>query len=155
MQYNIAQAKIYTTPNGYALDSFILLEQSTKQVSYSGLLKHIEDGLTDNISTQQALSKPIVGRINRQVKHMPIKTQVKLSLEPNSQHHQLEIIANDRPGLLAQMAQQFIANEIELHNAKINTLGNRVEDSFLISAKQGKQLSTESLDALTQAFEKL
>jgi len=155
MQYNIAQAKIYTTPNGYALDSFIVLEQSTKQVSYSGLLKHIEQGLTYNIRTQQALDKPIVGRVNRQVKHMPIKTQVKLSLEPNSQHHQLEIIANDRPGLLAQMAQQFIANEIELHNAKINTLGNRVEDSFLISAKQGKQLSTESLDTLTQAFEKL
>lgn len=154
MHYNIAQAKIYTTPSGYALDSFIILEQSTKQISYSGLLKHIEQELTKKIISHLPLEAPTVGRINRQVKHMPIKTQVKLTPEANQQH-QLEVIANDRPGLLALMAIQFMLNDIELHNAKINTLGNRVEDSFLISAKHGAPLSATAIQQITQAFEKL
>jgi [protein-PII] uridylyltransferase len=155
LHYNIAQAKIYTTQHGYALDHFLVLEQSTKQISYSGLLKHIEQTLTQAMASNHPLNAPIGGRVNRQVKHMPIKTEVKLSLEPNTHYHQLEVIANDRPGLLAQMAQQFIANDIELHNAKINTLGSRVEDCFLISAKHGKALSAEPLQAIQDALSKL
>jgi [protein-PII] uridylyltransferase len=155
MHYNIAQAKIFTTADGYALDSFIVLEQSTKQVSYSGLLKYIEQELAKKITSNAPLDTPISGRLNRQVKHMPILTQVHIRLEPNTQHHQLEVIANDRPGLLATMAQQFMANGIDLHNAKINTLGNRVEDSFLISGKQGVMLSPEALQKIVKSFEKL
>ncbi|HAJ72216.1 MAG TPA: [protein-PII] uridylyltransferase [Methylophilaceae bacterium] len=155
MHYNIAQAKIYTTQNGYALDSFIILEQTTKLVSYNGLLSLIEENLTSILIANQALADPIQGRVNRQVKHMPIKTNVKISSEANSGFHQLEIIANDRPGLLAQIAHQFLLFDIELHNAKINTLGNRVEDSFIISAKHGKQLSKESVQKIKAAFELL
>lgn len=155
LHYNIAQAKIYTTQHGYALDHFLVLEQSTKEISYSGLLKYIEQTLTQVIASSHPLNAPIVGRVNRQVKHMPIKTEVKLSVEPNTHYHQLEVIANDRPGLLAQMAQQFIANDIELHNAKINTLGSRVEDCFLISAKHGKALGAEPLQAIQDALSKL
>jgi len=62
------------------------------------------------------------------------------------------VIANDRPGLLASMAQIFLKHGIELHNAKINTLGSRVEDSFLISACDGQPISdTQSAD-LTEAL---
>jgi [protein-PII] uridylyltransferase len=155
MHYNIAQAKIFTTKHGYVLDSFIILEQSTKQVSYSGLLKHIETILTQELIDNASLEKPIQGRMNRQVKHMPIKTQVDISTVPHSQYHQLEIIANDRPGLLAEMAQAFLACHIELHNAKINTLGNRVEDCFLITSRQGKKLVPEEIKKLESVFSKL
>ncbi|OYZ11292.1 MAG: [protein-PII] uridylyltransferase [Methylophilales bacterium 16-45-7] len=155
MHYNIAQAKIFTSKHGYVLDNFIILEQSTKQVSYSGLLKHIETILTQELIDNASLEKPIQGRMNRQVKHMPIKTKVDISTVPHSQYHQLEVIANDRPGLLAEMAQAFLACHIELHNAKINTLGNRVEDCFLITSKQGKKLVSEEIKKLESVFSKL
>lgn len=155
MQYNIAQAKIFTTKHGYVLDNFTLLEQSTKQISYNGLLKHIETTLTQQLIDNLTLEKPMQGRMSRQVKHMPIKTQVHISTEAHSQHHQLEIIANDRPGLLAQMAQAFLSCQVELHNAKINTLGNRVEDSFLISAKHGKKLAPDEIKKLEAVFSEL
>ena len=155
MHYNIAQAKIFTTKHDYVLDNFIILEQSTKQVSYSGLLKHIETILTQELINNATLEKPIQGRMNRQVKHMPIKTQVEITTVPHSQYHQLEIIANDRPGLLAEMAQTFLACQIELHNAKINTLGNRVEDCFLITAKHGKKLLADEIKKLESVFSTL
>jgi [protein-PII] uridylyltransferase len=155
MHYNIAQAKIFTTKHGYALDNFIVLEQSTKQVSYSGLLNHIEATLTAELIQNNSLSQPIQGRMNRQVKHMPIKTQVQIFADNHSQYHQLEIIANDRPGLLAQMAQILLSCNVELRNANINTLGNRVEDHFLISAPNGKKLSVEAIQEVEAAFSQI
>ncbi|HSH86262.1 MAG TPA: [protein-PII] uridylyltransferase [Methylophilus sp.] len=160
MQYNIVQARIYTTTHGYALDNFIVLEPETQQISYNGLLKHIEQGLTEQLSGSTAIPTPIRGRVSRQVKHMPLTTQI--FIRPASTHHdhqqqfqQLDVIANDRPGLLACMALVLLNNDVALHNAKINTLGDRVEDSFLISTSDGKPLNEAQIDALKTAFGEL
>jgi [protein-PII] uridylyltransferase len=148
MAYSIVQAKIYTTKHGYALNSFIVLDQSGKSVSYSGLLKFIEAELTQKLVSADALEAPLQGRVSRQVKHTPFATQINITPETNSHFHQLEIIAGDRPGLLASIAFVLLQLEVDLHNAKINTLGNRAEDSFVISAKQQNVLNSAQIDAL-------
>jgi [protein-PII] uridylyltransferase len=148
MAYSIVQAKIYTTKHGYALNSFIVLDQSGKSVSYSGLLKFIEAELTQKLVSADALEAPLQGRVSRQVKHTPFTTQINITPEANSHFHQLEIIAGDRPGLLASIAFVLLQLEVDLHNAKINTLGNRAEDSFVISAKQQNVLNSAQVDAL-------
>lgn len=152
MGCNIVEAKIYTTDHAYALDSFIILDQSGKSVSYSGLLKFIEVELTQKLDSTQALESPLKGRISRQVKHMPILAQVTITQEPDNNNHKLNIVANDRPGLLATLASQLLILEIELHNAKINTLGSRAEDTFLISAKKGQKLDALRIVALREAI---
>jgi [protein-PII] uridylyltransferase len=155
LQYNIVHAKIFTTHHGYALDNFIILEQGTKQISYSGLLKYIEEELTLAIDSHEPLVAPVGGRVNRQVKHMPIKTEVNFTPDKSNKFHQLDIIANDRPGLLAQIAQKFLACNIMIHNAKINTLGNRVEDRFLISSLNQEPLSNDEIQKIKSAFNNL
>jgi [protein-PII] uridylyltransferase len=160
MQYNIVQAKIYTTAHGYALDNFIVLEPETRQISYNGLLKHIEQGLTEQLCNVSEMPSPIRGRVSRQVKHMPISTQI--NIRPASAHHdqtqqlqQLDVVANDRPGILASIALVLLHHDVALHNAKINTLGNRVEDSFLISASDGQPLNDTQIADLKSAFSEL
>jgi [protein-PII] uridylyltransferase len=155
MAYNIVQAKIYTTNHGYALNSFIVLDQSGKSVSYSSLLKFIEAELTEKVLATTALEAPLEGRVSRQVKHIPFATQVIISAETNGLSHTLEIVAGDRPGLLAKIAFIFLQLGVDLHNAKINTLGNRAEDSFLISAKQQQTLNAAQIDALRDSLAKL
>lgn len=152
MGYNIVEAKIYTTSHGYALDSFIILDQANKAVSYNGLLKFIETKLTDKLDNRDTLESPLQGRVSRQVKHMPIQVQVTITDEPENNSHTLDMTANDRPGLLATVAQQFLKYDVELHNAKINTLGNRAEDTFLISARSGKKLDAQRIQSLRQAL---
>lgn len=152
MGYGIVEAKIYTTDHAYALDSFIVLDQSGKSVSYSGLLKFIEVELAQKLDDNCQLEPPLQGRISRQVKHMPIQTQVTITEEADNNNHKLDIIANDRPGLLATLAHKLLIQEIELHNAKINTLGNRAEDTFLISAKNGQKLDTQRVKTLREAL---
>jgi [protein-PII] uridylyltransferase len=150
MAYNIVQAKIYTTNHSYALNNFIVLDQSGKSVSYSGLLKFIEAELTEKIVASSTLEAPLEGRVSRQVKHMPFATQVNIHAELQGINHVLEIVAGDRPGLLARIAFIFLQLGVDLHNAKINTLGNRAEDSFLISSKKNLALTDKQITLLMQ-----
>ena len=95
---------------------------------------------------------PAQGRISRQVKHMPIKPEVILEQEADSNNTILDIATNDRPGLLSRIAHVLQQHHIRLHTAKINTLGNRAEDTFLISDQSGQQLSQETLNKLESSL---
>lgn len=152
MGYGIVEAKIFTTQHNYALNSFIILDQSGKSVSYSGLLKFIELELANQLDDLYQLESPLKGRVSRQVKHMPIQAQISIKKEAENNNHRLDIVANDRPGLLASLAQQFLKYGIKLHNAKINTLGNRAEDTFLISDQNGECLDFNRVNALQMAL---
>jgi [protein-PII] uridylyltransferase len=113
--------------------------------------------LTEKIISSD-IEAPLEGRISRQVKHTPFNTQINIYAEPSHQlttHHTIEIVTGDRPGLLAKVAFIFLQMGIDLHNAKINTLGNRAEDSFLVSGKQDTTLSTEQLAILEEELLRL
>lgn len=152
MGYSIAEAKIFTTEHQYALDTFIILDSSGKSVSYTGLLKFIEEQLTQKIEKNEALEPPLVGRVNRQVKLMSFPTQATFT-EVADDLYQLEISTGDKPGLLAKLAHCFLIYEIDVRNAKINTMGNRAEDTFLISGKKGQKLSQDQVKTLKEAIQ--
>ncbi len=148
MGYTVVEAKIHTSRHGYALDTFLVLDEGDKTVRYRDLLSYIEYELTQRLAGGQAPEAPLQGRVSRQVKHFPIKPTVSITLEGNSDNHQLSIVAGDRPGLLSRIAQTLLKHGIQLHTAKINTLGDRAEDSFLISALGGARLNIQTIERL-------
>ena len=150
--YNIVEAKIHTTLHGYALDSFLVLDQSDKSVRYRDLLSYIEHEITLRLGSNSKLESPLEGRISRQVKHLPIKPVVSMEAEIESNRHLLNIVAGDRPGLLSHIAHTYLQHDVHLHMAKINTLGNRAEDTFLISGRDGKKLTEDNLKALEEGL---
>jgi len=148
--YTIVEARVYTTAHGYALNSFIILDQNDRSISYRNLLNFIEYELTRILRENTLPASPVQGRISRQVKHMPIAASVSIFNEENSNNHRLEIIASDRPGLLSRFASVFLKHQVHLHNAKINTLGNRAEDTFMISGPSDGRLDERVLKKLEQ-----
>ena len=65
----------------------------------------------------------------------------------------LEVATPDRPGLLARIGEVFMDFDVVLQAAKIQTLGERVEDVFFLSDNNGQPLSDPALiDALQQAI---
>ena len=155
IDYNIVEAKIHTTEHGYALDSFLVLDTSDKSIVYKDLLNYIEHELTLALSSSSGPLLPSVGRLSRQVKHQSIITKVELFPSVNvaeSQQYVLEITAGDRPGLLYNLAYEFNQQNIALHTAKINTLGNRAEDRFLISANAGEVLDQAQLTSSLKKY---
>jgi len=151
--YNILDARIHTTKHGYALDSFIMLDVTGRDSDRS-MINYIEHELKERLTRQTPPEGPASGRISRQVKHFPIQPQVTIEHDEKGSQFVLSVSAADRPGLLYTVAQVLAAHGANLHTAKIVTLGERVEDTFLItggdlgeSASRIK-LETELLDQL-------
>jgi [protein-PII] uridylyltransferase len=132
MQYTIVEAKIHTTQHGYALNSFQIMEITRSEMAYRDLMNYIEFELTQKIVLGKPPEPVSGGRVSRQLKHFPINTRVNIERDRHGMYV-LTLIAGDRPGLLARIAQILDHHNIRLHRAKINTLGSRAEDVFWIS----------------------
>jgi [protein-PII] uridylyltransferase len=100
------------------------------------------------------LAVPIAGRISRQLKHFPLTPEVQIFPDDKGTHYILEVVAGDRPGLLARIAYTLARANVNVVSAKINTLGGRAEDVFLI---EGARLHDEQalLRLETALFEDL
>ena len=151
--FNIAEAKVHTTRHGYALDTFLVTEQSFAK-SYRDIISLIEHELCALLLSQEPLPPLARGRLSRMSRTFPITPTVELRPDDRGQFHVLSIAANDRMGLLYAIASVLTRYRINLHTAKIMTLGERVEDVFLIdgpalnSSRSQVQLETDLLDAL-------
>jgi len=131
--FSILEARIHTTTHEFALDTFLISELEDKYVNYRDLLSYIEYELSQNLSNNLLPHQPLAGRISRQVKHMPINTQITIRDQLNSKNSELDIVTSDRPGLLSIISYVMYQYRLKILNAKINTLGSRVEDRFVIS----------------------
>ncbi|MFZ6776186.1 [protein-PII] uridylyltransferase [Undibacterium sp. Ji83W] len=151
--FGILDAKIHTSKNGYALDTFLVIEPAFAN-NYRDIINLIEHELTEILTRQTPLSPPNRGRLSRMSRTFPIVPTVDLRPDDRGQYYLLSISANDRNGLLYAVANILTKYKINLHTAKIMTLGERVEDVFIVDgqALQGArsqiQFETDLLDAL-------
>ncbi len=132
MGFSILDAKVHTTRHGYALDSF-MLQDPGNTATYRDILTLIEHELSARLLHPGAPERPAAGRLSRQVKHFPITPEVSIRPDDAGRHYILSLIAADRPGLLFDVAEVLTKYGISLATAKIATLGERVEDTFLLS----------------------
>lgn len=130
--YSIVDAKIHTTSHGYALDSFVLLDVA-EQHNDREMISYIEHELADCLFRQTPPEAPSAGRLSRQVRNFPIKAEASIEADDRGTNYVLTLTAADRPGLLYTVATTLAEHGANLHTAKISTLGERVEDIFLIS----------------------
>ncbi|GHU09816.1 bifunctional uridylyltransferase/uridylyl-removing enzyme [Betaproteobacteria bacterium] len=133
--FSILDAKIYTTRHGYALDSFMVQKalDDDDNDDYRDLIALIEHDLTVTLQTPGDIVRPSPGRLSRQVKHFPITPQVSLRPDEAGRHYILSLTSADRPGMLFDVAEVLSHHGINVETAKITTLGERAEDTFLLS----------------------
>ena len=130
--FNIVEAKIHTTLNGYALDTFMVMGKGSG-AHYRDLMAMTEAELAEELQSQKPLDPPSNDRVSRRVRNFPISPAVNIRPDERGDYHSLNIVASDRPGLLYRLARQFAKYKLDLYSAKINTLGDRAEDVFLVS----------------------
>ena len=109
------------------------MDTNNNKTEYRDVMNYIEYELALVLKEVDAPPAHHVGRINRQLKHFPILPEVTIKTDEKG-NYVLSLIAGDRPGLLARIAYFLAQHHIELHRAKVNTLGARAEDTFWISA---------------------
>jgi [protein-PII] uridylyltransferase len=138
---SILDARIHTTRHGYALDTFLVTDHG-RSPHYRELLSQVEHELAEWISRQHELPAPAKGRMSRQSRHFPVSPAVHLQPDERGQHYLLSVTATDRLGLLYSIARVLTQHQLNVHTAKVLTLGDRAEDVFLIS---GPGLSDEKI----------
>jgi [protein-PII] uridylyltransferase len=152
--FNILDAKVHTTRSGYALDTFQVTSPQL-ELHYRDLISFVESQLTAALTATGPLPEPSRGRISRRVKSFPITPRITLRPDERAQHWLLGVSTSDRSGLLYSIARVLARHNINLQLAKITTLGERVEDTFLIDGsalqqnKMQLQVETELLDAVS------
>jgi [protein-PII] uridylyltransferase len=132
--FNIVEAKVHTTRNGYALDTFAVMAQGL-EAHYREMASMIEAELAAELASEAPLPPPVSGRLSRRVRHFPISPSVDIRPDERGAFHALQIVAADRPGLLYGVARTLARYHINLQTARINTLGDRAEDVFLVSGE--------------------
>ena len=151
--FSILDAKVHTTSTGYALDTFQVVMAFIPE-HYRDLISMVETGLAGTLAAAGPLPAPSKGRVSRRVRSFPIQPRINLTPDDKAQRWLLNISASDRPGLLYSVARVLARHQLNMQFAKVTTLGERVEDTFLISGPelQGQRaqlaIETELFDAL-------
>ncbi len=138
MQLDIVSARVYTTTNGYALDTFLVLPKSRQHKSSAEILLQMERQLGLAI-TSASLPEVHSARMARQAKHFPLVPEITLHparATGNAAYFELSVVCADRPGLLSSVARTLHEANVSVHDARITTLGSRAEDIFVIESEQ-------------------
>jgi [protein-PII] uridylyltransferase len=155
--FSIQDARIHTSNTGYAIDTFQILSAGNMQydgVHYRDLIALVENQLTEAAASDQPLHEPSRGRMSRRVKSFPVQPRVSLRPDERAQRWLLTVSASDRSGLLYVIARTLASHHVNVQLAKVSTLGERVEDTFLLTGPMLRQdksqlsLETELLEAL-------
>jgi [protein-PII] uridylyltransferase len=152
--FSILDARIHTANNGYALDTFQVIASAMPD-HYQEFTSMIESELARTITAGGPLPPPSRGRVSRRVKSFPIAPRVTLRPDEKAQRWLLNISASDRVGLLYCVARVLAKHNINLQLAKVATLGERVDDTFLIQGAELQhnraqiEIETELLEALS------
>jgi len=143
---NIHDALIITNKKEFALDTFIVLEPNGHLIAHNRH-QNIKAGLEKALKQthyQRAKIKPVSSKI----RHFSVPTQVNFLSTLNDRKTYMELIALDRPGLLACIGEVFSNLDISLRSAKIATIGEHVEDLFVLTDKNNQALNEKICDQL-------
>ena len=135
LNLSIMDARIHTLRNGFALDTFVVLDHSGKPITDARALASLQKSMRDQLLNPQPGRDRQSLTLSRQLKHFPIETRVIFSASQKGQLSIMEVTAQDRPGLLYQVALALKECRINLVASKVATYGERAEDIFFVNSR--------------------
>lgn len=142
LNLSIQDARLYSSESGYVLDTFYVLDENRKPLTNNAELRQsIQTALQNELRLTDNYREIVGRRMPRRLKYFKTPTRCYINTDMIRECSVLEVISPDRPGLLACIGNVFMEYGIQLLNAKISTLGERVEDVFFITDEDGRPLS--------------
>ena len=147
LQLNVLSATINTSDTGVALDTFHVLELNGDLISEPRRIEEIHRTLESALTESNKLPKINLQRVSRRLKHFDIDTHIDFELvskrEGMAGLTEVRITAADRPGILSDIGRCFTEADIDVHDARISTLGERIDDVFLVTSIDATPLNNE------------
>ena len=140
MELNVLAARIATTSDSRSWNLFQIMDANARALNESDTAR-LQRALLEQLGQRNI--RPLPGRpIPRRLRYFMRRAEVSFSHAADASR--LEIATTDRPGLLSAIAESLLGAGIRLHDARIATFGQRVEDVFVISARDGHPLDEQT-----------
>jgi [protein-PII] uridylyltransferase len=139
LDLSVFDARVLTSTDGYALDNFQVLEGAHTPEPLR-IAQTLLGALRDPTRVQ-----PVRRAMPRQLKHFRVPTRVDFDSDDKGGRTRLSLVCSDQPGLLAKVAQVLRRQRLRVHDARIATFGERVEDFFLLSDEQDRPIADDKL----------
>lgn len=138
LNLNIVDARISSNEGPYTISSYVVLDEKSQPLGVDPARKErVRKRLIEELDDPEDYPDIIHRRTPRQLRHFAFPTEVLFSNDTINERTVIEVITPDRPGLLARIGQVLLDHRIRLSNAKIATLGERVEDVFFVTDEHG------------------
>jgi [protein-PII] uridylyltransferase len=152
MGFNVMSARILTTRDGRSFDLFQVMDQhgrALQEVDAAELVERLR------VAVSAADIRPPVFRpLPRRLRHFVSGPRIDFHPDPGGTGTVMELECHDRPGLLSRLAAAIVDQKVQVHDARIATFGERVEDTFLLSDSMHRPLSQLAQEALAEAVKK-
>ena len=149
---DVLSARIGGISSGKSFDLFQLMDgnaQSLNSVDCERLKTRLRKVLADT-----RVPKRVVRRLPRRLRPFKSTPEIHFSAAQGGEKTLMDLACSDRPGLLSDISVVFIECGIRIHDSKISTMGDRVEDAFILSDKQNAPLDREARALLRDTLTK-
>lgn len=151
LNLSIQDARILTSTSHFTLDTYIVLNEDGSSIGQDhARIEEITLGLIEGLKQPENYKNIIQKRVPRQLKHFTFKPKVSIYNELQNDISIIQIEAPDRPGLLARIGQIFLSYDLTVQGARITTLGERVEDNFLVVTHEGHAITDNQFSVALQ-----
>ncbi len=144
----IVDANITPVGNGFSLDSYHVLEEDGSPITNAERRNEIEQALWRSLQRPEEAPLAVSRRATRQMRVFKTPTQIAISVDERNRRSVLELTAGDRPGLLCDVGKVLWEERVDLHAAKISTLGERAEDVFYVTDRAQEPLNDAAAERL-------
>ena len=152
MNLDVQDARIITASTAFSLDTYLVLDRFGTLLTDPERERKVKAALVDALSHSDQYPGIMQRRIPRHLRHFDVQNTVDIVLNPTLQQHMVEISTLDQPGLLARIGALFMLQGLDIHSARIATLGERAEDIFFVTKKNGILLTHEEVKAFAETL---
>ncbi|HZO22884.1 MAG TPA: [protein-PII] uridylyltransferase [Steroidobacteraceae bacterium] len=145
---NIVDARITPTGDGFSLGLYHVLEDDGAPITDHDRHSEIEYALWRSVQQPEDSPFAVSRRAPRQARMFNTPTHVAVSIDERNRRSVLELTASDRPGLLSDVGKVLMEERLQLHDAKIMTVGERAEDVFFITDFEQRPLGAAAAQHL-------
>ncbi|HET8817357.1 MAG TPA: [protein-PII] uridylyltransferase [Pseudidiomarina sp.] len=146
---SIHDAQILATRDGYVMDTFVVLQQNGQPLTDARHIESLKQQLHDVLRSRQPMPG-VKRRLPRRLRSFTVATRIEFVPTKNRHRTAFELVALDRPGLVARVARVLQQLDLNILTAKISTVGEQAEDLFIVTTRRHEALDAEQQHELRQ-----
>jgi [protein-PII] uridylyltransferase len=154
LRLDVVAARVMTSCDGRALDAFTVLEAGTQAPLPPDRAQGLRDTLLHVLGSEHLRTEPARRGLTRRLRHFQRPPRIDFHGGDGRAATRLALVCSDRPGLLVSIAQAFLDVGVRVHDARIATFGDQVEDFFELSDRRDAPLDDALQESLREALQR-